>query len=273
MKRIGEIVGGVAAAVGHESWLARTVRPCYEAWLRLVSGRRGLAWSVNGVPCRIAVNQRARMARVYEPAVALFLASRVRPGAVTLDIGANVGVYVVQFAHWSRPDGRVFAFEPNPDARQLLERHVALNGLTQRVAIVPVAVGARVGEAPLFAHGEDGMSRLGAPNPELAGARTSTTVPVATVDRFCADHDLVPDWIFLDVEGFEAAVLEGASHTLGAHPEVQVVVEMHPPLWRASGTDAPAVRRLLDDLRLVPVPLTGQADPLADHGIVHLRRR
>jgi protein-L-isoaspartate O-methyltransferase len=51
---------------------------------------------------------------VYEPKVAAFLESRVKPGHICLDVGANVGYYVLQLAHWTGSVGHVVAFEPNP---------------------------------------------------------------------------------------------------------------------------------------------------------------
>src|SRR5436309_2773873 len=52
----------------------------------------------------------------------------VRPGATVLDVGANVGAYTLMFAAWVGDQGRVFAFEPAPDALAGLRTHVALNG-------------------------------------------------------------------------------------------------------------------------------------------------
>src|ERR1043166_5524486 len=71
----------------------------------------------------------------------------VRPGSVVLDVGANVGSYTLLFAFWTAPAGRVFAFEPSPDAREGLRQHLALNGVDDRVEIVPVAASAEVGTA------------------------------------------------------------------------------------------------------------------------------
>src|SRR5262245_25115059 len=42
----------------------------------------------------------------------------VRPGMVALDVGANVGAYTMLLGQWVGPTGRVFAFEPAPNAFQ-----------------------------------------------------------------------------------------------------------------------------------------------------------
>ncbi len=137
--------------------------------------------------------------------------ARVRAGAVCLSVGANLGVYPLQFAHWSGPTGRVFAFEPNPQTAAVLRRHVALNGLGQRVHVIERAIAEQPGQARFFAVGVDGMSRLGAPNPELAGRTTALTVAVESLDHFVAEHRIYPDALMMDVEGFEVAVLRAPS--------------------------------------------------------------
>ncbi|HEX8501826.1 MAG TPA: FkbM family methyltransferase [Pyrinomonadaceae bacterium] len=263
----------VSGLLGRESRLVRGLRPAYESFLDLASGGRGIPWEINGVTYRVDPRCRRRLGHNYDAPVARFIRERLRPGALCLDVGANVGVYVLQFAHWAGVRGRVVAFEPNPCARRLLERHIRLNGLEGRVEVAPVAAGARAGEATLFAAGAAGMSRLGAPNRLIAEQVKEITVPVVTLDEFCAERGLVPDWLFLDIEGFEIAALAGARRLIESRGgSLNVVVEMHPDVWESAGTTREGAERLLGELSLRPRPLTGQADPLGEHGIVHLER-
>jgi len=263
-----------ARILGRESWVIRRARPAYESFLNLLnwsSGERGILWSINGVACRVDPHHRHQFAQEYEAPVAAFLRSRVKPGAVCLDVGANVGVYVLQFAYWSRPTGRVVAFEPNPSARNILQRHVQLNGLTERVQVIPAAVGGATGKAVLYAAGTDGMSRLGAPNAALADRVTSITVPIVTLDGYCETEGLIPDWLFIDIEGFEIAALAGARELIKSRRKnLGIIVEMHPNVWASADTTRDKAETCLAALGLHTVPLTGQADPLSDHGLVYL---
>jgi FkbM family methyltransferase len=266
------VAGRVSGAAGRESWLVRRLRPAYESLLDL-SGR-GIAWEINGVDFRVDPRQRHRLGHHYDAPVAAFIRERLRPGAVCFDVGANVGVYVLQFAHWAGPAGRVVAFEPNPAARRVLARHVGLNGLGARVEVVPAAVGSAAGEATLYAAGADGMSRLGAPNVLIAGRAREVRVPVVTLDDFCRERDLRPDWLLIDIEGFELAALAGARRLIRERgTALHVVVEMHPSVWASADTTREGAAALLDELGLRPVPLTGQRDPLGEHGLVYLEKR
>lgn len=263
----------VSGILGRESRLVSGLRPAYESLLGLLSGGRGIPWEINGEEYRVDPRLRHRLGQSYDAPVAAFIRERIEPGAVCVDVGANVGVYVLQFARWSGPRGRVVAFEPNPSARRALERHVELNGLLKRVEVVPAAVGADEGEAVLYAAEEDGMSRLGAPNELIADRVEEIRVPVVTLDDFCARERLAPDWLLFDIEGFEIAALEGARELIrGRGSALNLVVEMHPNVWSSAGTTRAGAESLLEELGLRAVPLTGQADPLGEHGIVWLER-
>lgn len=257
--------------LGRESWLVRSTRPAYESVLGWISGGKGIPWNINGVTYRIDPHQRHRLGQNYDAPVAEFLRARVRPGELCLDVGANVGVYVMQFAKWTGPTGQVIAFEPNPRARAILETHVRMNGLAERVRIVEAAVGEATGEDTLYAAEANGMSRLGEPNQALVGRVTEITVPVVTLDEFCKAENLQPDWLFLDIEGFEIAALSGARELIkSARGKLGLIVEMHPNVWDSAKTSRARAEALLDELGLRAIPLTGQKDALGDHGIVHL---
>jgi FkbM family methyltransferase len=270
---IQESARRVSGALGRESRLVRSLRPAYERLLDASTRGRGIPWEINGVEYRIDPRYRHRLGQKYDAPVAEFMRERIRPGALCLDVGANVGVYVLQFAHWAGASGRVVAFEPNPGAREVLSKHIRLNGLGSRVEVVPAAVGAKMGDAILFASGADGMSRLGEANELIADTVEEISVPVVTLDNFCESRGLEPDWLLMDIEGFEIAALEGARKIIESRgAELNVVVEMHPGAWESAGTTREAAQELLDEFGLRAVPLTGQRDALGDHGLVYLER-
>ncbi len=271
MASIQRIARAASEAMGRESWLVRQLRPAYESTLQLISAGRGVRWEINGVPFRIDPHYRNRMGQDYDASVAQFLSERVMQGAICFDVGANVGVYVLQFAHWSGSSGRVIAFEPNPAAAEVLSRHVRLNEIEAMVTIEQSAVGSAPGTATLYRAEADGMSRLGEPNELLGDRAQPIEVPVITIDEFCARTNLTPDWLLIDIEGFEFAALRGAARMLERQRrKLGLVVEMHPNLWNSDATSRADAERFLSEMGLRAIPLTGQRDPMGDHGLVHL---
>lgn len=194
----------------------------------------------------------------------------VRPGAVVLDVGANVGSYTLLFALWGGATGRVFAFEPAPEARDGLRMHVALNGLADRVEIVAAAAGAAVGTARFRIDGASGANAIAA---GLHGAASECIeVETTTIDAFCERHRTRPDVIKIDVEGAELDVLAGARRVL-AQPDLQAFVELHPSVWAARGVTRDGIRAELANQGLVAEPLDPSLDIWNTEGIsVRLRR-
>ena len=122
--------------------------------------------------------------------------------SVVLDIGANIGVLTRQFA--SRA-GRVHAFEPSPRALRLLRANVQD---LANVTIHPVAVADTTGKARFAQRQNVDMSSLASDG--------GIEVSVTTIDALA----LAPDFIKIDVEGFEEQVLLGAKETLARAPIV-----------------------------------------------------
>lgn len=134
-----------------------------------------------------------------------YLRRVVPKGAVTVDVGANCGLYTRQLARLSK---QVHAFEPSRPMADLLRRTSATN-----VSVHEVALSDRNGDAELFIpQSEDGLVHGLAslePQPPMPGRHlVSTHVPTARLDAV-VDHDVA--FVKIDVEGHELNVLNGAT--------------------------------------------------------------
>jgi FkbM family methyltransferase len=125
------------------------------------------------------------------------------------DVGANVGVYTLLFARYSR---RVFAFEPLPRNVRYLHRTLQLNRVSN-ATIVPWALSDGVGLTSLR---EGSNAALGTLDPS-GGQPCATT----SCDAFVSTYGVAPDVMKVDVEGAELSVLQGAVDTLNrARPTI-----------------------------------------------------
>lgn len=263
---IQRVASWVSVALGRDSGVVNRLRPWYEQALVLMTLDRGLSWSLNGMPCRIDPRQRHRMARDYDQPVALWLSQHVKAGDLCANVGGNIGVYALQFAHWNGPEGRVVVFEPNPYARAVLARHIRYNHFNARIQVIDAAVAETNGTATFYASNTaDGMSRLGMPNHELSET-VPMTVRTLSLDSFFSS---APVWMMIDVEGFELQVLRGARRIISQCRGI--VVELHPGAWSVAGTGAADLRRLLEEHSLQMTPLSGQVDPFTEYGHVLLQ--
>ncbi len=168
----------------------------------------------------------------------------VRAGDVIAEVGANIGIYTLAFANRVRAQGRVFAFEPDPESAAALAANVAISPYRHRVTIREQAVGAAAGRAS-FAAGRGMESRIGFPGEARDG---SVEVPVVALDDEFAGARI--DILKIDVEGFEEPVLSGARRVLAdreRRPRA-ILVEMHPFAWNAVGTTPAAIPARLSSL-------------------------
>jgi FkbM family methyltransferase len=189
----------------------------------------------------------------------------VQPGAVALDIGANVGAYTLPLAKWVQPSGTVYAFEPAPSAYDGLMRHLAMNNLAANVTAVQAAMSDISSQSGFIIGNTAGEGRLA-----VASDSTAPTVyvPVTTIDDFCARERITPDFIKIDVEGHETAVLRGARDTLRrSRGRAAVFVEVHPRIWPAIGTSRTELEDELRYQQMKLAPLIPMVDWISVDGL------
>jgi FkbM family methyltransferase len=135
----------------------------------------------------------------------------VRPGAVVVEVGANIGAHTVELARLAGRGGEVHAFEPQRIVFQALCANLALNQCTN-VFARHAAVGAHAGTIRVPFH--DPSVRFNFGGVSLRNVDDGEVVPLVTLDSFelHACHLLK-----VDVEGMEVEVLKGSEKLIMAH--------------------------------------------------------
>ncbi len=136
----------------------------------------------------------------------LYLHKMIPPGSITVDVGANCGLYTRELAKLSN---RVHAFEPSHEMASLLRRTSAPNTVVHEVACSD-----RAGHTALFIPEGDNGPVYGLASLELGGddgpsAASLHSRPVRTARLDTAVEDEVA-FVKIDVEGHELRTLYGA---------------------------------------------------------------
>jgi len=153
-------------------------------------------------------------------------------GSVLLDVGANVGMYSV-FAAMTR-QVKVFAFEPESQNYALLNANIAANNLSDKVAAYPLALSDRMQLDRLFLSQFSAGGSCHSFGEQVGfdlkprGAAFAQGSFSATIDQLIDSGSMpVPEYIKLDVDGFEHKVLAGASKTLDNPKVREILVELN----------------------------------------------
>lgn len=157
----------------------------------------------------------------------------LRGDDVLFDVGANIGLYSLYAAH-RHPHMRVASFEPEYSNLHLLRDNVAENGVTERIAIYPVALGDE--NRLTFLHVQDlhPGAALHTVSDERTLPATRTDRPVVgregivqmTLDAFVEQTGLQPTCMKIDVDGNERQVLAGATTTLASPAFRSMLIEL-----------------------------------------------
>ena len=153
-----------------------------------------------------------------------YLSNIIRKGQTLLDVGAWIGPYTILFSKLTQATGRVYAFDPDPKAFNILQENVEKNSLTN-VSIERICVSNSVGKAAI------GTCSLGNSKTHLVKHRkrarlTEIIAETTTIDEFCEENAICPDGIKIDVEGAELEVLKGATGLLSSSSRPVVMCEL-----------------------------------------------
>lgn len=178
-----------------------------------------------------------------------FLLRYLRAADCVLDVGANIGTYALFTASIVQRQGRVDAFEPNPESFARLVENVRLNGWQEIVRCHRTAAGAYHGAVDLLSDMD--VSNRVVCSRNLAG-RHYERVSCRPLDQLLLQHHYA--FAKIDVEGFEHEVLRGATAGLSRGNPPVIQLEILPGALHKAGT---APERVIEQLAVHGYSLYG----------------
>lgn len=178
--------------------------------------RGGISWSLDldeGIDLSIY------LLGAYEPRLLRAYAPLLEPGAIVLDVGANMGAHTLHFARLVGLNGQVHAFEPTGFAFAKLRRNLALNPAYSPVVFPHQVflVGQESEKMPgaVFASWPVNRDTTGVDPVHLGRTMSAAGAGTTTGDAYCSARGLQRlDLVKIDVDGHELSVLRGLHSTL-----------------------------------------------------------
>jgi FkbM family methyltransferase len=198
---------------------------------------------IEGVgPVRLFLNANDRVVTplieaqgAWEPNETHWFVRALRPGDTVVDAGANIGWYTVIAGKLVGDAGRVYAFEPDPEAFGLLERNVRVNGL-HNVVLEQKALSDAPGHIKLFIAPENkGDHRIYQPEGEH---RAYVEIEAVTLDDYFRDRPDGVDFVKSDTQGAELVILKGMRQLIEKSPSLVMAFEYAPKALAGLGGDA-----------------------------------
>jgi len=141
----------------------------------------------------------------------------LKPGMTVMDIGANLGYYVMMESRLVGPTGMVYAIEPSPANFSILEKNIALNK-TANVQAFHMAISNKAGQAEFFLSELSNLNTFhpGSFNSAVKSKnRVNRSITVKTEDIRTFIKDKRPiDLVRMDIEGHEVEVFENIAEAV-----------------------------------------------------------
>lgn len=150
----------------------------------------------------------------YESNLQAQLIPLIKQGHLVFDIGANIGQYSLKLSQVVGGNGKVIAFEPDKRTFSFLQFNVHINRINN-VECINSGIGSSSDVHSFYRDTTTG-GRRGSFKKEFVGSNfegQEDVVEVVALDDLINKYGL-PDFIKIDVEGYEIEVLKGLSHSL-----------------------------------------------------------
>lgn len=173
-----------------------------------------------------SIHKQLILNRVRERKSTEIMNTFLRPDDVILELGANIGYYVLIEAKRLSDRGFIYAVEPDPENFELLKRNVTLNHLTN-IELNALAMSSHKGTAKLYQGTACNLHSL--INYDDSAAATYIEVQTDTVDDFLANRRPIT-FIRMDIEGYETEIIKTMATTLRSPSLERLFIEIHPHL-------------------------------------------
>jgi FkbM family methyltransferase len=204
--------------------------------------------SPDGLPLTIARDDYGQVMLFYFrycPELQAFLRDVLQPGDVCMDLGANVGLLSALMFECISPHGKVLAVEPNPRVAAQLQS-TAKAHFPEQVEIIHAGIASSVGNGFLIRPEHSFSESFEVAASSISGESIRLTTIDQLAEQHCPDH--LPDFIKVDIEGYEADLIQSMQGMLtGGHRPI-LLIEFHAEKCRKRGVPVEEIRRELISL-------------------------
>ena len=162
------------------------------------------------------------MGPTFEPHMVQLFHALVDQNDVVADIGANIGLTALLFSQLAR---HCYAFEPSPSTFEILSVNLK-NNFSQNVEPFNLGFGNQTENLNLTFAKNNRSGGFVSEKIQIERDHQTEKIKIDTLDNFFSGDRMLPDFLKIDVEGFEQNVIRGGKGLL-ANQRPLVVMEMN----------------------------------------------
>jgi len=193
------------------------------------------------------------MLSVKEYPIHPILKKIIKKGDNVIDVGGNIGVLTLYFRLLVGDVGKIYSFEPDPVAFTILKKNIIENFLenviieNKAVSNKNKVIGFEVSKqitAGRIKENDDSMIK----------------VECVSLDNYFSKKLLKIDFVKIDAEGFDWAVLEGMKNIIKSNPKIKIMVEFHSELLKSSGINPREFLKIIEEFNFKIYDIGGLFD-------------
>ena len=167
---------------------------------------------------------------IREPHCVDIMKKILKKGMHVVEVGANIGYFVLQEHIILGNTGKIYAIEPNPLSVKYLKKNVKINSM-KNVKLLNMGVSDKNGEMTFLMSKKWNLSRF------QNDKKTTTSdvlkeipVKIKTLDSLFANKKV--NFIRTDIEGYEYQMIKGAQKVLSNNKNLIIFLEFHPYMMK-----------------------------------------
>jgi FkbM family methyltransferase len=194
----------------------------------LVENKKTILTNVNGYRMildgeKSGIHHELILNRIREPLATAEMKHNIKSGEIILEAGANIGYYALLESQIVGKKGKIYAIEPARDNFKYLLANIKENKFTN---IFPskLALGDKNGNVTLNIYESENWNTV--VDIPYAQKKSQEKIRLQKLDSFLRDKQK-PDFIRMDVEGYEYEIFRGMENLLKNNPPRGLFVETH----------------------------------------------
>lgn len=154
----------------------------------------------------------------------------LKPNDVVIEVGGHIGYLSIFFARITGNEGKVYVFEPGYNNLPYIRSNVSS---IAQIELIEKAISNQNGEAAFFVENLTGQNNSllneydsFQQNKNLSFIDVQSNeviVKTITLDTFCKEGNIAPDFVKIDIEGAELLAIEGMEKVLAEHKPIIMI--------------------------------------------------